>query len=272
MYRPRDAERVLKQWFERQPDNPQALLIQARTYDLYLRLHDAVAGYRRVLDIDPEMDEARLRLCGNLMHLGTADETLSHLEYLSQRIPDNSKVQVYLAHMRDQMGHSGEAEQILAAVLARQPNYGPALAEQGKLALRAGRSVEAEKLLRQAIAQDPGDIQSHYQLVLCLEKNGKSEEARQAQARLDQIEADIKRIQEISYVSMQMAPHDPALHTEVAKISLRAGAVEEGLRWLHNALQEDPDYKPAHQILMEYYEHAGDFGRAKEHRRKLGHQ
>jgi tetratricopeptide (TPR) repeat protein len=277
MYRPRDAEKVLNQWLQRQPDNPQALLIQARIYGLDLRLQNAIASYRRVLTVDPEMDEARGGLCESLMQLGLSDEALPHLEYLSRRTPDNlmvqgypAMVQVYLARARDQMGSSDEAEKILAALLARQPDYGPALAERGKLALRAGRTIEAEKWLRQAIARFPGDLQAHYHLVLCLEKNGKSEEARNVQARLQRIEEDIKRIQEISLVRMQQSPHDPKLHTEVGKIALRAGAIEEGLRWLHSALKEDPDYKPAHQTLMEYYEHIHDFGRAAEHRRKAG--
>jgi tetratricopeptide (TPR) repeat protein len=266
--RPRDAEMALKEWLQRQPDNPQALFFQGQMHDLDMRLHDAIASYRRSLAVDPEMDEVRLRLCATLVQRGQADEARPHLEYLIRRFPENLMVQVYLARAHDQMGRSDEADQILVAVLARQPDFGPALTERGKMALRAGRSVEAEKWLRQAVALELGDYQAHYQLVLCLEKNGKSDEAQKVQARLEQIERDISRLQDISRVKMQHTPHDPALHYEAGVIAMRAGAVEGGLRWLHSALEEDPNYKPAHKALMEYYIRIGDFDSAAQHRRK----
>jgi tetratricopeptide (TPR) repeat protein len=270
--RPRDAERAVNQWLKCQPDNPQALHIRGQVYDEESRHHDAITDYQHVLAIDPELEEVRLRLCESLMYLGLTNEALPHLEHLSRRRPGHLKIQVYRARCYDRMGHSDEAEQILMAVLARQPDYGPALAERGKLALRAGQSREAEVWLRQAVEREPGDIQAHYQLVLCLEKNGKSEEARQAQARLEQIEGDMRRIQDIAREKMQQTPHDPNLHYELGVIALRYGLVESGLRWLHRALKEDPHHAPSHKALMEYYQRIHDFGRAAEHRRQAGIQ
>jgi len=270
MYRPREAERSLEEWLRRQPDNPQALLIQGQVHDLQTRQHDAIASYRRALTVDAEMDEARLRLCEALMQMGLAAEALPHLEYLRRRSPDNLMVQVHLARAQDRLGHTEEAEELVEAVLARQPRFPPALAERGKLALRAGRAEEAEKWLRQAVDLEPGDFQAHYQLALCLDRNGKSDEAQKVQARLQQIEEDVKRIQEIATVQMQQHPHDPELHYQAGTIALRAGSVEEGLRWLHNALKEDPNHAPSHKALMEHYQRIGDFRRAREHREKAG--
>jgi tetratricopeptide (TPR) repeat protein len=272
MYRPREAERSLEEWFRRQPDNPQALLIQGQVFDLETRHHDSIASYRRALTVDPEMEDARLRLCEALMQLGLMSEAEPHLKYLSERIPENLMVQVHLARARDRLGQSEEAEKIIDAVLARHPRYPPALAERGKLALRAGRADEAEKWLREAVALEPGDYQAHYQLSLCLEKNGKPDEAQKEQAQLQQIEEDIKRIQSISMGEMQQRPHDPDLHYQAGTIALRAGAVEEGLRWLHSALRENPNHVPSHKALMEYYQRIGDFRRARQHREKAGVQ
>jgi tetratricopeptide (TPR) repeat protein len=268
--RPGDAEQVLKEWLKRQPDNPQALHIRGQVYDEELRHHDAITDYRRVLAIDPKMEEARLRLCESLMHLGLTNEALPHLEYLSQRRPNNLKIQVYLARCYDRMERLDEAEQILTAILDRQPDYGPALAERGKLALRAGRTSEAEQWLRQAVERGPGDVQAHYQLALCLEMNGKAEEAQQVRAHLEEVEDDMRRIQDISKEKMQQSPHDPNLHYELGAIALRYGLVESGLRWLHRALKEDPKHVPTHKALMEYYQSIGAFARAAEHRRKAG--
>ena len=177
MYRPREAERTLTEWLQRQPDNPQALLIQGQVYDLETRQHDSIASFRRALTADPEMDDARLRLCEALMQLGLTGEAQPHLEYLSRRLPDNLMVQVHLARVQDRMGHTEKAEALVDAVLARQPRFPPALADAASSPCAAGQTEEAEMWLRQAVALEPGDRQSHYQLSQCLEKNGKPEEA-----------------------------------------------------------------------------------------------
>jgi tetratricopeptide (TPR) repeat protein len=268
--RPRDAEKALNAWLERQPDNLQALLIRGQIHEQDLRHYDAIADYRRVLAVDPEIEEARLYFYESLMQLGLSEGALPQLEYLSQRHPNNLKVQVYLARSYDRMGRPDDAEQILAAVLARRPDYGPAFAERGKLALRAGRTIEAETWLRQAIDLEPGDGLAHYHLVLCLEMNAKSEEAQQARARLEQVEGDMRRILDIAREKMQQSPHDPDLHYELGAIALRHGLVESGLRWLHRALEVDPNHVLTHKALMEHYRSIGNFARAAEHRQKAG--
>ncbi|HTU16594.1 MAG TPA: tetratricopeptide repeat protein [Gemmataceae bacterium] len=268
-YQPHKAEKLLEEWLQRQPDNPQALLIQGQVYDLEMRQADAVKSYRAALTADPTLDEARLRLCDGLMQLGSVEEAEPHLEYLSRRIPNNLMVQVYRARIQDRLGNGAEAERMLEAVLARQPRFVPALVERGKLAWRAGQTAEAEKRLRQAVEREPGDYQAHYQLFLCLEKNSKHDEAQKEQERLRQIEQDLKEIQAIAGGAMEQSPHNADLHYQVGMISLRAGSVEEGLRWLHSALKEDPNHQRAHQALMEHYQRIGDLGRAREHRQKL---
>src|SRR5262249_37579894 len=143
-------------------------------------------------------------------------------------------------------------------------------AERGKLALRAGRTIEAERWLRQAIELEPGNLPAHYQLVLCLEMNGKSEEAEQARVRLEQVEGDMRRVTAIAREKMQQSPHNPDSHYAPGAIALRAGLVESGLRWLHRALKEDPNHVPPHKVLMKYSRRIGNFVRAAEHRRKAG--
>jgi tetratricopeptide (TPR) repeat protein len=269
-YQPRQAEKAIEEWLKRQPDNPGALLIQGQIYDLQTRQHDAIASYRRALTVDPQLDDARLRLASALMQLDLTTEAEDHLNYLNRRFPDNLMVQVYLARVQDRAGNPEEAEKLLGSILAHHPRFAPALTERGKLALRDGQPEQAEKWLREAAALEPGDYQAHYQLSLCLEKNGKSEEAQKEQARLQQIEDDIRQIQEITMGRMETQPHDANLHYRVGMIALRAGSIEEGLRWLHSALKEDPNHQPTHKALMEHYQRLGDFGRAREHRQKAG--
>jgi tetratricopeptide (TPR) repeat protein len=269
-YRSQQAEMFVKEWLQRQPDNPHALLLQGQVLDLTTRTHDAIASYRSALQIDPELEEARLRLCNALMGLGLTAEAGPHLKYLHQRMPDNLMVRVLLARVYDRAGETEAAEKLIDGVLARQPHFPPALAERGKLSLRANRGEEAEKALREAVALEPGDYSARYQLIRCLETLGKSEEAQREQTRWQQMEDDLKRIQEISTVRMEQNPHNPDLHYEAGMISLRAGAPSEALRWFQSALREDPNHAPTHKALMEYYQRMGDHARAREHRQKAG--
>jgi tetratricopeptide (TPR) repeat protein len=262
-----DAAEAIARWLERRPGDVQALYFQALLLDQRLSQREAADAYRRVLECDPDFDEARARLVEQLLQLHMAAEALGHAEYLHRRRPDDPRVEVFLARCREQMGQHEEAVRLLDRVLARHPDNGQALFERGQQALRSGQTDEAERWLRQAVVREPGDYKVRYAYFLCLGRNGKAAEAAEEQRRLDQVRADMERIQEIAGRLMQQTPHSAALHCEVGLISLRAGALAEGKRWLHSALQEDPQYAPAHRALATLYEHTGEPALAAHHRR-----
>jgi predicted Zn-dependent protease len=265
-FRTAEAERAVKTWLERQPDNPRALYFQGVMREARAARLEAVASFKRVLELDPQQDEARLHLARLLVDMAQPAEVLPHLEYLRRRQPGNLLIQVDLARCLDQLGRQAEAEQVLDEVLARSPDLAPALAERGRLALRADRPAEAEGYLFHAARVEPADYEIHYHLYLALKQNGKADEARAEQARLKHIEEDLAHIQDIVSVQMQRQPHNPDLHYEVGMISLRAGAVQEALRWFASALREDPYHAPTHRALAEYYDRMGEPGRASRHR------
>jgi predicted Zn-dependent protease len=268
-YQPHVAEILVQKWLALEPENPEALCILAQVYDLQDRRGETIQTYRAALTVDPTLDEARLRLCDALMHLGSLEEAQPHVEYLAGRLPDNPKVQVYLARILDRQGLSEKAQKILEAVLAQQPHFAPALLDRGILALRAGQFGEAEKYLREAVLQDPSSYQAHDRLAFCLEQNNKGAEADKEREFLKQMEKDLQEIQAIAKGGLEKKPHDPDLHYQIGVISMRAGAVAEGLRWLQSALKEDPNHQGAHKALMEHYQRRGDLGKAREHRQKL---
>ncbi|HZY89373.1 MAG TPA: tetratricopeptide repeat protein [Gemmataceae bacterium] len=257
-YRLREAALCLTQWLERRPDDTQAVLFRGIVHEQLQQRDEAVASYRRVVQLDAEHDEGRMRLCALLLLAGRGGEAATHLEYLLGRARDNPLVPVYLARAHAQQGEPAEAVRLLDGVLAREPQFGPALAERGRLALQAGELEKAEGLLREAVGRDPGDYQSHYQLYQCLSRLGKADEMREQGRRLKRVEDDLDRIQKIVTRDLERRPHDPALRYEAGMIMLRAGAADEGVRWLQGALKEDPDYAPAHRALALYYEKAGN--------------
>jgi tetratricopeptide (TPR) repeat protein len=261
-----DAEMAIGKWLARRPDDVGALYYHAFLLDQKMMQRDAAEAYRRVLDRDPEFDEARGRLVEVLLQTHAAAEAQEHLVYLRRHRPDDPSLAVALARCREQQGQREEAERLLEDVLARYPDHGQALFERGHLALREGQPEAAESWLRRAVAREQGDFKIRYAFFLCLGRNGKAAEAAEEQRLLDKLRADMDRIQEITARDMQADPHNPALHCEVGLIALRAGALEEGKRWLHSALKEDPHYLPAHRALAVVYDRTGEPSLAAHHR------
>jgi tetratricopeptide (TPR) repeat protein len=264
-YRLKEAEGALDRWRKLQPDNAQEAFLRGTLYDQTDRRTDALAAFRRALQIDPEQDEARLRLIGVLFLNGLYAEAVSHLEYLRVRLPGNPLVPVQLARCRAWLDRRPEAVELLDGALARWPHFAPALAERGKLALEAGQLERAEAWLGEAVRRAPDNYQAWSQYQRCLQGLGKADEAARVEERLRLMQKDIARLHEIMSGEMQRAPHSAALHTEAGRIWLRAGAAAEGLRWLHSALKEAPDYAPAHQALADFYVSTGERALATRH-------
>jgi len=265
VYRLFEADDRIKAWLTLRPDDRLALLLQGQLFDLESRSPDAVANYRKVVELDPENEDVRLRLAAGLLQGHEGNDALPHLEYLQKRRPDDPRVLMPLVQCRLLLGQTEEAKKILDGVLARQPHYPEVLAMRGKLARQDGNLSEAEKWLREAVALDPGSYEARYHLYLCLNDQGKEAESKEQLARLNVMDEDLKEIQEIIGGKKQKTPNDPEVHYKAGMIALRSGATEEGVRWLESALELDPKYAPAHRTLALYYQQIGDPGRAAHH-------
>jgi tetratricopeptide (TPR) repeat protein len=256
-YRLVEARFCLDRWLQKQPDNPQALSMEGQFHLDYEHAPDrALDSYRRAVELDPDHEEARQGLAIVLLETKSFAEALPHLETLHRRYPDGLRVQVGLAECRDALGEPDAAQRLVDDILARQPDYAPALAVKGQLAVERGQYDEAEKWLRQAVSRAPADHRARYSLTLCLMQSGQSEEAKRSEAELRVWEEDAKRFNEIVTRDMVKNPQDPELHFQLGRLLLRSGHREEGLRWLRSALRLDPGYEPARQALKEYLEKA----------------
>jgi tetratricopeptide (TPR) repeat protein len=257
-FRLQEANLCLELWLKSQPDNPQALCLVGQFHQDYERSPDgAVESYRRAVQIDPENEEARLGLAIVLLETKSFGKAAEHLEYMRRCQPDNLRVQVGLAQCRHSLGESDDALRMVEDVLARQPDYGPALTVRGEIAIAAGEYVEGERWLRQAVRVAPNDHQARYHLMLSLYHNGHVEEAKRYEQAIKQWEDDAKRFNKIVTEEMTGKPQDPDLQAELGVLLLRSGHREEGLRWLQNALRLDPQHAAARQALAEFYKKDG---------------
>jgi tetratricopeptide (TPR) repeat protein len=264
-FRLHEASVAIDRWLAREPESTLGLLSRGKLEELREQSGEALVTYRRLLDLDPQHDEARLRLTTILLRLGEGEEALAHLQHLRRRLPHHPEVLMQLGQALDLQGQTSEARAVLDECLRRHPDHAGTLAERGRLARRED-GEQAEEYLRRAIELDPGNGRTRYQFYLTLNQNGKKAEAARELEALRRLEADVQRINELLRVQLQKTPDDAAVYHEVALIARRAGLTKESLRWLHSALQVDATHLPTHRALVTHYRETGNPILAARHR------
>jgi tetratricopeptide (TPR) repeat protein len=251
------ALECLDLWLHRQPNAVQALLWRGEVRERLDRYEPALDDLRQAVRLEPEAEESRLRLARLLSRARLFKEALPHYEQLHERRPGDAEVLLGLASCQRRLSRQEDARQLLDMLLAAQPRHAQALSERGQLALEAGQLNEAEEWLRRAVAAAPYEREAVYALGQCLfRQEGKEAEAQQWLARLERIDADLKRMT-VVMKDITRSPRDPELRTEAGVLLLRNGQEKEGLRWLESALRLDSRHPSTLQALSDYFERQG---------------
>src|SRR5262249_45683318 len=211
-----------------QPDSVRALLWRGETLLLVGRDRDALADYRQAVDLDPQEDEARLKVAELFLAFHQHEEASTHFTELLERHPDQGEALLGLARCRAEQGDNAGAVTLLDRLLSLQPEHAGALAERGKIVLDAGSPQEAEKWLRKAAGVAPFERETLYTLYRCLTGNGQTGEAAECLARIRRIDEDRKRLDELK-TAIMTASHDASLRCEMGLILLRNGQDKDGV-------------------------------------------
>jgi tetratricopeptide (TPR) repeat protein len=249
----------LDTWLEAQPDSVRALVWRGESLLLVGRDRDALADYRKAVELDPQEDEARLKVAELFLAFHQHEEASTHFTELLQRHPDQGEALLGLARCRGEQGDIAGAVNLLDRLLSLQPEHAGALAERGKIVLDTGSPQDAEKWLRKAAGVAPFERETLYTLYRCLTGNGHTGEAEECLARIRRIDEDRKRLDELR-TAIMTAPHDASLRCEMGLILLRNGQDKEGVRWLQSALREHPGYGAARQALEDHFRRSAEAG------------
>jgi len=260
-----DALRTLDELLRRQPDHYQGHLLRGGVISEIGHHAEALLDYDAAVAAQPSSFEAHLRRAATLARLGRLPDAVAEYEALRRARADDPEVLLSLARLRADSRELDEADVLLEQLLAAHPDHPAALVERARIALRRGEGGRAEEWALAATRQAPGDRDAFSVLALALEAQGKTDDLRRCQERINKIDADRDLVTRLGDRARE-EPGNLALHYEIAAALLRLGRTEQGIRGLEGVLAADPQHAGAHKELADYYERTGQSDRAAEHR------
>ena len=141
------------------------------------RADEAIASFRRALEIQPDYAEAHNNLGTELNGLGRVDEAIVQYRKAVEIKPDYADAHNNLGNRLDDRGQSDEAIAHYRRALEIQPENAVIHFNLGLALAKRGLNVEAVAQFRQTLEYQPGRADAHYNLGLALEKSGRVDQA-----------------------------------------------------------------------------------------------
>jgi tetratricopeptide (TPR) repeat protein len=258
-YRLKEAWEASEFWLQWQPKSIAAHLLKA---DIYERIGDppsAIKELELALQIDAKHPAARAKLGRLQIEAGQIEQAIQHIEGLVSEGKASPSVQLDFAEALLRSGKSSEAKRALQDAfqigLGRQ-DRARASSTRGRILMEEGKWEAAAADLLVAIEIAPDDSAAYFALSNALSRLGQGELSDQYRERgttlLQAANDNFRKIREL-LAQILDRPTDPALRTNVGRMMIEQGKIPEGLRWVETALQYDPNYTPAQEIMRQYY-------------------
>ena len=221
------------------------------------QLDEAIAHYRRAVNIWPDYVEAHYNLGGAYIEKGNIDEALAEYRRAIEIRPDDADSHNNYGSALRRLNQFDQAENEYRRALSLHPQYLDARLNLGSLLLQRGRTAEAITNLETARRLQPNDAVTHVTLGLALMKNGQPGEAA----------AELNR-------ALQLAPDEVSALNSLAWLLATAGvdSVRDGKRAVQlaeraNALTGNNNPAILHTLAAAYAE-AGRFDEAMQTARR----
>ncbi len=216
-------EALWRDTVSRNPAAVMAWLNLADTLAQAQRYEEAIATYRRALEIKPTDPDGWNDLGNLLVIVGRPAEAVPLFERALTLKPDYADVHSNFGHALRSLGRADEAITHYRRALALKPNHTGALNNLGAELAERGQSAEALALFEQAVRLKPGDAATLENLAGALRGLGRLDEA-------------ITQHRE----SIRLKPDSATAHASFGRTLLRAGRAPEALAELERALQLKP--------------------------------
>lgn len=137
----------------------------------------AADQFRHVLALAPDAADTRANLASALVGLGKPREAIDESERALAATPNSAIALNSLALALARVGRHDEARRQCLKALDHQPGFAPAYITLGNICSQSGQTSEALADYRRALAIDPRLAEAHNNLGSMLERSGKPNEA-----------------------------------------------------------------------------------------------
>lgn len=263
------AYSTLERWIGMDPENATPLFWRGWVLERLNQAKSAMGDYRKALELDPELFNARLRVAEMLLEDKQPEEALPHLEQLMAKVPNSPQVMARLGQCRYLEGKPDEARQLLEKAQASLPDDGPLMLHLAKLDVEGGKAESAIELLNRLLKRDRGDTEARFLLVSALRLAGKRVEAEKELAEYELQNKMLKEANNLLQVEARTPSTDADSVARIGKMLLELGQEPQALYWLDKALERDPRCQMAHQCLYVHFTQKGDTARAATHQKQI---
>ena len=245
---PRDAQAgiaMLQRVVAKDPQVVDAWLLLGNERAKQGRFDEALAHYRRALEIEPDYDLALRNIANVYRDMGRPDDAVAGYERLMRVDPRNVQARQELAQALLDAGRVEDAERELEAVIAQDPSLAAARNTLGAVRLRQGRLEEGEREIRAALATRADLRLAHFNLALAAEQRG------DLQTAIAEYRREIDR-----HGGSYMAQFN------LGKVYERLGDAEAQRRAYEDAIASNPGFAEGQFFLAKLYLDRRDFSRA----------
>lgn len=196
------------------------------------RATEALPFVRAALAAKPDHVEIRNNLGNVLSDLGQIDEAIGHYRFVLEREPRHVNALNGLGVAHAMQGRLPEALAQFDRALAADPDNATTHANRGNACALLGRTAEAIGHYRKALAADPQDARTHFNLGNALLGAGQLADAAASYRR-----------------AVELRPVNPDAHAQLGYALARQGERDGAVRHLRLALEQRPDFPQARAWL-----------------------
>jgi tetratricopeptide (TPR) repeat protein len=165
------------------------------------------AAFEKVTEVDPQNPDGWLNIGRAALQEGDLPRARTVLDKALALNPRLARTNFFYGSLMKSTGDYDQAAAHFQIVLAQYPHDRVALNNLGRVLFLERKYTDAVKVLQQALAVDPEDLQAHYNLMLCYNGLGDEKMSKEHQARYLRFKAD-EASQAITGPYRQLNPED----------------------------------------------------------------
>lgn len=239
------AKPVIDEYVDRKPNDAEALKLKGIVYRGLGKYAEAEPILSRAVSLNPNSYDSRYNLGFVLVKLGKPREAREQLEKALQLNPDSSEARFQLTTVLRTLGEGEKANEELRSFEHQKEetvneDIASVKANQANESMRTGDPQHAVDLYREAIADDPKNARTYYNLALALDRLGDTQAEREALEKAATLNASLS-----------------AVHNQLGFLNLQSGRDTEAEEQFKLAISLDPQYSEAQNNLGVLYGRQG---------------